>query len=923
MAILLYMESGLKMVALLNKIFGSSNERYLKSLNPVIDEVNSLESEYEKLSDEQLRAKTAEFKSRIEKGESLDDILPEAFAVVREGAKRTLKQRHYDVQLIGGMVLHQGKISEMRTGEGKTLVSTLPAYLNALTGKGVHIVTVNDYLAKRDSDWMGQVYKFLGLSVGVILHGQSHMEKQEQYKCDITYGTNHEFGFDYLRDNMKFSLDEMVQRPFSYAIIDEVDSILIDEARTPLIISGPVEDRTDLYVKINKIIPKLTPQDYEKDEKSNNVLLTDNGTHNLEELLRAEGIITSTSGLYDLENIKVLHHANQALRAHTLFSRDKDYLVKDGKVFIIDEFTGRIMDGRRYSDGLHQALEAKENVKIESENQTLASITYQNYFRLYPKLAGMTGTAMTEATEFDEIYKLSVVDIPTNVPVKRIDEDDNIYRAETEKFDAITEVIIEANKKGQPVLAGTASVEKSELLSKHLKKAGIKHNILNAKQHDREALTIAQAGRPGTVTVATNMAGRGTDIQLGGNPELLIRERIGDNTDAEFITRVTAEVKAQIEQDRKTVLEAGGLCVLGTERHESRRIDNQLRGRSGRQGDPGFSKFFLSAEDDLIRIFGADKKMDWILGKMGTPGEAINHPMLTRVMEKAQAKVEARNFDIRKNLLKFDDVMNEQRKAIYAQRMEIMKAEDVRIKINEMLEQQVDDLVSLYIPHNSYPEQWQSETLEHEVFRIFGVHIPINDWAKEEGVADQEIFERTLTLLDAEHKRRDESFGSQQMKLMEKRILLYTLDEVWKEHLHFLDNLRHGINLRAYAQKDPLNEYKKEAFDAFGSMVKFLNEKYLDRLFHIQIHVDEDVDKILALRQQKNIHETNVDPAVGGSGMQFNPGLRKDPKVTIRTHIKAEDRNPMDPSTWGKVGRNDACPCNSGKKFKQCHGAVV
>lgn len=906
------------MVALLKKLFGTSNERYIKSLDPVIRQINSYEPEFEKLSDEALRGKTLEFKARLEKGEGLDDILPEAFATVREAAKRTLKQRHYDVQLIGGIVLHQGKIAEMRTGEGKTLVATLPTYLNALTGKGVHIVTVNDYLASRDAGWMGKIHNFLGLSVGVITHGQSQAEKQQQYNSDITYGTNHEFGFDYLRDNMKFSLADMAQRPFNFAIVDEVDSILIDEARTPLIISGPVEDRTDLYVRVNKIVPKLKPADYEKDEKANNVMLTEAGQGNLEDLLRAEGIISETSSLYDLENIKVLHHSNQALRAHTLFTRDKDYLVKDGKVFIIDEFTGRIMEGRRYSDGLHQALEAKEGVKVENENQTLASITYQNYFRLYPKLAGMTGTAMTEAAEFDEIYKLQVVDIPTNVPVKRIDDNDLIYRTEAEKFDAITKVIIEANKKNQPVLAGTASVEKSELLSKHLKKAGIKHNILNAKQHDREALTIAQAGRPGTVTVATNMAGRGTDIQLGGNIELLVKERIGDNTDEGFIKKVNDDIKAEVERDKKIVLEAGGLCVLGTERHESRRIDNQLRGRSGRQGDPGYSRFYLSAEDDLIRIFGADKKMDWILGKMGTPGEPVEHQMLTRVMEKAQAKVEARNFEIRKNLLKFDDVMNEQRKAIYAQRTEIMNGDDIRAKLKDMLEEQVDDLVSLYIPQNSYAEQWQADTLKHEIFRIFGAHIPIDEWAKEEGVADQEIFERTLEILENYLKDRDAKFSEAKMKLMEKRMLLFTLDEVWKEHLHFLDSLRNGINLRAYAQKDPLNEYKQEAFSAFGTMVKILNEKYLERLFHVQIHENENVEELLAAKQQKNIRETNIDPA-----LNLSVPNRPDPKVTIRTHVKPEDRDPTNPDTWGKIGRNDACPCNSGKKYKQCHGAVA
>ncbi len=907
---------------LLKKIFGTSNERYVRSLDGVVQKINSYEPEYQKLSDDQLKAKTQEFKGRLEKGETLDDILPEAFATVREAAKRVLGQRHYDVQLVGGMVLHQGKIAEMRTGEGKTLVATLPTYLNALSGKGVHVVTVNDYLASRDAGWMGKVYGFLGLTTGVITHGQSPIEKQAQYNSDITYGTNSEFGFDYLRDNMKFSLEEMAQRPFNFAIVDEVDSILVDEARTPLIISGPVEDRTDLYLKLNKVIPKLKPDDYEKDEKANNVMLTEKGQADLEEILKKENIISAESSLYDLENIKVLHHANQALRAHTLFTLDKDYLVKDGKVYIIDEFTGRVMEGRRYSDGLHQALEAKENVAIESENQTLASITYQNYFRLYPKLAGMTGTAMTEAAEFEEIYNLQVVDIPTNVPVQRIDDNDYIYRTEEEKFDAITNVISEANKKGQPVLAGTASVEKSELLSKFLKKAGIKHSILNAKQHEREALVIAQAGRPGSVTVATNMAGRGTDIQLGGNVELIVKDKIGDNTDVDYINRVTEEVKAQVAADKKKVLEAGGLCVLGTERHESRRIDNQLRGRSGRQGDPGYSRFYLSTQDDLIRIFGADKKMDWILGRMGTPGEPVEHPMLTRVMEKAQARVEARNFDIRKNLLKFDDVMNEQRKAIYSQRLEIMHSDDVREKINLMLEEQVDDLVSLYIPANSYSDAWQAETLKHEITRIFNINIPIEEWANEEGVADQEIFERTLNMLDKVLQDRDVKFGDDKMKYMEKRMMLFTLDEVWKEHLHFLDNLRHGINLRAYAQKDPLNEYKQEAFSAFQSMIKILNEKYLSRLFYVQVHENEDFEGALEKNQQtKHMHETHQDPALKDVRQQ-QAAARRDPQVTIRTNVKPEERNPTDQSTWGKVGRNDPCPCGSGKKFKQCHGAV-
>jgi len=918
------------MAALLKKFFGSSNDRYIKSLSPIIDKINSFEPEFTKLSDDELRAKTAAFKAQVQNSPDLNilnDILPEAFAVVREASKRALGQRHYDVQMIGGIVLHQGKIAEMRTGEGKTLVATLACYLNALSGKGVHVITVNDYLATRDAGWMGRVYKFLGLSVGVVVHGQNHEQKQEAYAADITYGTNHEFGFDYLRDNMKFSLDEMAQRPFNFAIIDEVDSILVDEARTPLIISGPVEDRTDLYIKINKLVPKLEKKDYDLDEKAQNVMFTEEGNQHIEQLLKNEGIIASDSTLYDIENIKIIHHANQALRAHTLFQRDKAYLVKEGKVYIIDEFTGRVMEGRRYSDGLHQALEAKEGVKVENENQTLASITYQNYFRLYPKLSGMTGTAMTEAAEFEEIYGLQVVEIPTNVPVQRKDENDYIYRTENEKFEAITQIIKEANKKGQPILAGTASVEKSELLSKHLKKAGIKHNILNAKQHAREALTIAQAGRPGTVTVATNMAGRGTDIQLGGNIDLLVEERLGDITDKQAIERITAEVKAEVERDKKIVLEAGGLSVLGTERHESRRIDNQLRGRSGRQGDPGFSKFFLSAEDDLIRIFGADKKMDWILGKMGTPGEPIEHPMLTRVMEKAQAKVEARNFDIRKNLLKFDDVMSEQRKAVYAQRLEIMKSDDVRARLTQMLEEQVDDLVTAYIPQNSYPDQWQAETLKHEVNRIFNVNIPIEQWAKEEGVADQELFERIVEILEKTLAERNKNIDESKLRQVERHMLLFTLDEIWKEHLHFLDSLRHGINLRAYAQKDPLNEYKQEAFEAFQSMVKILNEKFLSRQFHVQIHEDENVDELLERNQpNKNSFESNIDPALAGSPTQMSPVMNAGggmPKVTIRALVDPSERNPLDPTTWGKVGRNDVCPCGSGKKYKQCHGTLL
>ncbi|HCR85258.1 MAG TPA: preprotein translocase subunit SecA [Alphaproteobacteria bacterium] len=905
---------------LLKKIFGTSNERYLKGLQSTVEYINSLEDSISKLSDNDLKNKTSEFKSLVANGKTLDELLPEAFACVREAAKRVLGQRHYDVQLIGGIVLHQGKIAEMKTGEGKTLVSTLAAYLNALSGKGVHVVTVNDYLAQRDSEWMGKIFSFLGLTTGCILHGQLPPEKRQQYNCDITYGTNSEFGFDYLRDNMKFELNQMFQRPFNFAIVDEVDSILVDEARTPLIISGPVEDRTDLYIKINKYIPKLEASHYEIDEKAHSVILTEEGNQFIEELYCSEGVIREGSTLYDVENITVQHHTNQALKAHKLFVKNKDYLVKEGAVYIIDEFTGRIMEGRRYSDGLHQALEAKENVKIQNENQTLASITYQNYFRMYPKLSGMTGTAMTEAAEFSEIYNLEVIEIPTHRPIQRKDEDDNIYRTEEEKFEAIARLIKSCNEKKQPVLAGTASVEKSEMLSKYLKKQGIKHSILNAKQHEREALIIAQAGRPGSVTVATNMAGRGTDIQLGGNFELLMKDAAQGITDERYLKDLEEKIKAQIIEDKKTVLEAGGLCVVGTERHESRRIDNQLRGRSGRQGDPGFSKFYLSAEDDLIRVFGADKKMNWILEKMGTPGEPIEHPMITRIMEKAQGKVEARNFDIRKNLLKFDDVMNDQRKIIYRERINIMNAADVRDKIEQYLDEQIDELVSAYIPENSYVESWQTKTLANEVYRIFGLQLNIEDWAKEDGITDNEIYDKILEAAKAVLSKRDEAYNKEQMTGLEKRILLFTLDEVWKDHLHFLDQLRTGINLRAYAQKDPLNEYKSEAFGAFKDMLVLLTEKYLTRIFHIHITQDEDMIEIMSekmMERQKQTFEGNFDPAAG-----FNPGAEKQPQVTIRTNIDPKDRDPRNPATWGKIARNEACPCGSGKKYKQCHGKI-
>jgi preprotein translocase subunit SecA len=901
----------------LKKIFGSSNDRYLKSLSPIVDEINALEPEMKKLSEEQLKGQTEKFRTLLKSGKTLDDILPEAFATVREAAFRVLGQRHYDVQLIGGIVLHQGKITEMKTGEGKTLVSTLAAYLNAIEGKGVHVVTVNDYLASRDAEWMGKIYNYLGLSVGCILGSQDQSEKQAAYKADITYGTNNEFGFDYLRDNMKFHLEEMAQREFNYAIIDEVDSILVDEARTPLIISGPVEDRTDLYVRIDKYIPKLAKEDYELDEKTKNVSFTEIGTDKIEKALQNDGVIAASSSLYDLENMTVVHHLNQALRAHTIFAKDKDYIVKDNRVIIIDEFTGRMMDGRRYSDGLHQALEAKENVAIQNENQTLASITFQNYFRLYPKLAGMTGTAMTEATEFNDIYKLEVVEVPTNIPVKRIDAEDVIYRTEEEKFEAMVKLITECNKNGQPVLAGTASIEKSELLSKHLNKNKIKHQVLNARQHENEAKIIAQAGRPGVVTVATNMAGRGTDIKLGGNEDLMIAEAIAGIEDEKEIKKISDKIRKQVEVDRQKVKDAGGLCVIGTERHESRRIDNQLRGRSGRQGDNGYSRFFLSSQDDLIRIFGADKKIDWVLGKMGVPGEPIEHPLITRMMEKSQTKVEQRNYEIRKNLLKFDDVMNDQRKIIYARRKEIMNAAQVVENVKTYIEDAVDALISTHIPEKAYIEQWDIEGLEKEIFRVFGIHLPVQDWAKEEGIADQEIFDRVLENLDKFIEGRDAEFGAQNLRDLEKRLLLFTLDEVWKEHLLFLDHLRQGINLRAYGQKDPLNEYKKEAFAAFQEMLVKLRDEFLSRLFHVQIHNGENIEKNLP-KSQRKVVESRQDPAD-----LANPyGTDKEPKTTIRSHVNPEQRDPANPATWGKVGRNDACPCGSTKKYKQCHGKL-
>ena len=851
------------------------------------------------MSDEELQAQTERFKAQLAI-KKLDDILPEAFAVVREASKRVLNMRHFDVQLVGGMVLHKGMISEMKTGEGKTLVATLAVYLNALTGKGVHVVTVNDYLASRDAAWMGQLYKFLGLSVGCLTHGIDDEGRKIAYNADITYGTNNEFGFDYLRDNLKFHREEMVQRPFNYAIIDEVDSILIDEARTPLIISGAVEDQSELYQRINKYIPKLEARDYDKDEKQRSVSLSEDGMKTVENILRKDGVINEESNLYDIENVGIVHHVNQALRAHKLFTRDVDYIVKEGKVIIIDEFTGRMMEGRRYSEGLHQALEAKEHVKIQQENQTLASITYQNYFRLYPKIAGMTGTAMTEAAEFSEIYKLEVIEIPTHRPVSRADFDDEIYRTMAEKNDAILKQIDECHAKGQPVLVGTVSIERSEQLASLLKKKKIAHHVLNARYHEQEAAIIAQAGRFKAVTIATNMAGRGTDIVLGGNPEM------------------TKDLsKEQHAEEKRKVIEAGGLYVIGTERHESRRIDNQLRGRSGRQGDPGTSKFYLSLEDDLMRIFGSEK-MTGMLQMLGLKdGEAIQHPWISRALEKAQQRVEARNFDIRKNILKFDDVMNDQRKVIYEQRIDLMEAVDISETLIDMREEVTMALVERYIPEKSYAEQWDSEGLQKEMFHIFGLHLPVIEWAKEEGIGSQEILARVRQAVLDEVEAKTHKIGEENMRMMEKRVLLLTLDQLWKDHLLSMDHLRQGINLRAYGQKDPLNEFKREAFIMFDQMLSNLRELVCQRLAQFELRSAEELD-MLEVKAPKNMHETRLDPAAG-----FQP---PQPTGDIGGTVRIKNDGPVDPNdptTWGKVGRNDNCPCGSGKKYKFCHGKIT
>ncbi len=903
--------------------FGSANDRFIKKQYKTVNKINALEPAISALSDEELKNKTVEFRDRLKLGETLDDLLPEAFAVVREAAKRTLGQRHYDVQLIGGIVLYKGMIAEMKTGEGKTLVATLAAYLEALEGKGVHIVTVNDYLAKRDAEWMGQVYRFLGLTVDYIVHEKSDEQRRAAYACDIIYGTNNELGFDYLRDNMKFSLDEMVQRPFHYAIVDEVDSILIDEARTPLIISGAAEDSSEKYIAVNNIIPSLTDKDYEKDEKAKSVVLTECGMEHVEQLLKANGLIKK-GGLYDVENVSLVQHVNNALRAHKMQTRDVDYIVKDGKVVIIDEFTGRMMEGRRYSDGLHQAIEAKEGVKIQSENQTLASITFQNYFRLYPKLAGMTGTAMTEEAEFVDIYGLSCIEIPTNRPVLRQDMHDEIYRTAAEKYDAIIKTILECHEKGQPVLVGTTSIEKSELVADLLrKKSNVKFEVLNARHHEREAAIVAQAGVSGAITIATNMAGRGTDIQLGGNLDMRLKSLLKGDETPEQVEEIKNKLKAEIAEDKAKVIAAGGLYILGTERHESRRIDNQLRGRSGRQGDPGTSKFFLSMEDDLMRIFGSER-MSAMLEKMGMPkGEPLVHPWISKALEKAQQKVEERNFDIRKNLLKYDNVMNDQRKVVYEQRRELMTASDVSDTVKDMREEYLSDVVASYLHPGVAPQEWPVAELQQELGRITGFILPIDVWAKEAEIDSDIIVQRVVESVEQLLDEKNKDLPPQIVRLVEKNILLQVLDQLWKEHIASLDYMRYTIVLRAYGQKDPLNEYKKEAFNMFSDMLDMLRERVTFMTCRVQIQTEnsEGLQLRSAPSKIQEVHETpqsllNARPAV-----QPQQSETKEKQVPFAYGKKAFD--PNNPETWGKVSRNDPCPCGSGLKFKHCHGKIT
>ena len=961
--------------ALAKKIFGSSNDRRVKGFRPRVAAINALEPEISALTDEQLRARTQAFRDQLAAGTRLDDLLVPAFATVREAAKRVLGQRHFDVQMIGGMVLHESGISEMKTGEGKTLVATLPVYLNALEGKGVHVVTVNDYLASRDAEWMGRVYRFLGLTVGTIVHGLDDGQRKEAYACDITYGTNNEFGFDYLRDNMKYELSQMTQRGHHFAIVDEVDSILIDEARTPLIISGPVDDRSELYVAVDGVMPLLAREHYDLDEKQRTVSLTESGNEFIEEALRDAGILKE-GDLYDAHNVTIVHHVNQALRAHTLFTLDKDYIVKNDEVVIIDEFTGRMMQGRRYSEGLHQALEAKERVTIQPENQTLASITFQNYFRLYKKLAGMTGTASTEADEFAEIYKLDVVDIPTNKEVERVDEDDEVYRTVEEKYAGIIAEIDKAHARHQPILVGTGSIEKSEHIAEMLKKHGYtlldysdpnaltdvyaaarenrvtkRFAVLNARFHEQEAYIVAEAGVPGAITIATNMAGRGTDIKLGGNLEMRIEKELGGLSEGPERDAAIEALKAEIAENRAKVLASGekadpeagrkkdlpgGLYIIGTERHESRRIDNQLRGRSGRQGDPGRSKFYLSLKDDLMRIFGSDR-MDGMLQRLGLEqGEAIIHPWINKAIEKAQQKVEARNFDMRKNVLKYDNVMNDQRKVVFEQRRDLMGQDSVRDTVDEMRHGVIDDLVAVHIPENAYAEQWDAPGLKQRALDVLNLDLPVEEWVKEEGIADEEIRERLRKASDESYAARVERNGAEVMAYVEKQVVLQVLDHLWREHLVTLDHLRQVIGWRGFAQRDPLNEYKSEAFELFNGLVAALREQVTAQLAHVEIMHQQPEDFPGAGFEGAGFGEPQLppmfpehrDPATGenefayagsgsdgGAGGAYGFAARE-----LSADTAVLERKPDDPSTWGRVGRNEPCPCGSGKKYKHCHG---
>ncbi len=937
--------------SLLKKIFGSSNDRRLKGYRPKVAAINALEAEFAALSDEQLRAKTVAFRAEIAAGKSLDELLAPAFAAVREAAKRTLKQRHFDVQLIGGMVLHEGAIAEMRTGEGKTLVATLAVYLNALAGKGVHVVTVNDYLASRDSEWMGQIYGFLGMSVGVIVHGLDDDQRRQSYAADITYGTNNEFGFDYLRDNMKYDMSQMVQRGHEFAIVDEVDSILVDEARTPLIISGPSEDRSGLYVSVNALIPQLLREDYDIDEKQRTVNLTEAGNEHAEALLRTAGIMKEGS-LYEAANATLVHHVNQALRAHKLFQKDKEYIVRNNEVVIVDEFTGRMMPGRRYSEGLHQALEAKEGVTVQPENVTLASITFQNYFRLYKKLAGMTGTAATEADEFAEIYKLTVVEIPTHRAVARKDEDDEVYRSSAEKLKAVVREIDDASAKLQPMLVGTTSIEKSEQLGELLEHHGFKKidftapdalkplyaaaragkpsrtfAILNARHHEQEAFIVAEAGVPGAITIATNMAGRGTDIQLGGNVEMRVRQEVDPAAPLEERERKEAEIRAEVADLKSRAIEAGGLYIVGTERHESRRIDNQLRGRSGRQGDPGRSKFFLSLQDDLMRIFGSER-MDAMLRRLGLKDdEAIVHPWINKALEKAQQKVEARNFDMRKNILKFDNVMNDQRKVIFEDRRKMMAQESLEPTIAEMRAGVIDDIVAKHIPHDAYPEAWDIAGLKAEVTAKLNLDVPVEAWAKEEGIADEEMGERLQKAADEAYDQRVARNSTEAMRYVEKQVILQTLDQLWRDHLVTLDHLRQVIGWRGMAQRDPLNEYKSEAFDLFRQLIAQWHEAVIAQMTRIEVRFQQPDPAPPPMQFQHLDPHTGLNEAgfgdisepIGGGGFSS----AEVSMVAAPLFADVAERDPKDPKTWGKIGRNEACPCGSGKKYKHCHGMLA